>query len=93
MDESPERPKTESPLAVYQRLLAQNRDRLAYQRKWDWGLGYAKLAVGLLLVALMVWFLHELHGGWLLLIAVAALVMLVIAHEKVLTRIQELKAL
>ncbi|HEX4032116.1 MAG TPA: mismatch repair protein [Terracidiphilus sp.] len=93
MDEIPERPKIESPLAVYQRLLAQNRDQLAYQQKWDRRLGYAKLAIGLLLVALMVWFVHERHGGWLLLIPVAAFVVLAIAHEKVLTRIQELKVL
>jgi hypothetical protein len=92
MDEILERPKNESPLAAYQRLLAQNRDRLAYLQKWDWRLGYAKLAAGLLLVALMIRFLHEIHGGWLLLIPVAAFVVLAIAHEKVLTRIQETKS-
>lgn len=93
MDETPERPKTESPLAVYQRLLAKNQDRLAYQKKWDRRLGYAKLVVGLLEVALLVWFVHELHGAWLLLMPVATFVVLAVAHEKVLTRIKELRVL
>ncbi len=89
MDGTPESHKIESPLAAYQRLLAHNRRRLAHQQKWDWGLGYAKLAVGLLLVALMFWFVHELHGSWLLAIPVALFIALAIAHEKVLTRIKE----
>ena len=93
VDGTAERSKIESPLAVYQRLLAQNRDRLAYQQKWDWGLAYAKLATGLLLVALIVRFVYVLHGAWLMLIPVGAFVVLAIAHEKVITRIQQLKAL
>jgi len=93
VDESPEAADIESPLALYRRLLAQNRDQLAYLQKWDWGLGYAKLATMPLLAALMVRFVFELHGAWLMLIPVAAFIVLAIAHEKVLTRIQELKAL
>lgn len=93
MDETAESPEPESPLATYQRLLAKIQGQLDYQQKWDRRLGYAKLAVGLSLVALIVRFVHELHGGWLSLISLAALVVLAIAHEKVLRRIQELKAL
>lgn len=93
MDETPVRPKTESPLEVYKRLLAQNRDRLAHHQKWELRLVYGRAATLLLLVAFMAWFLHELHGAWLMLIPVAAFVVLAIAHEKVLTRIQDLKAL
>ena len=93
MDETSEKPEIESPLAIYQRSLARNQDQLAYQQKWDWGLGYSKLATVPLLAGLMVWFLHELHGAWLMLLPVAAFVVLAVAHEKVLTRIQELKAL
>lgn len=93
MDETQASPQIESPLATYRRLLVQNRNRLADRQKWDRRLGYAKLAIGLLEVALLVWFVHELHGAWLLLIPVAAFVVLAIAHEKVLTRIQEIKAL
>ncbi|MGH9342715.1 MAG: MutS-related protein, partial [Terriglobia bacterium] len=92
MDETPETPNTESPQAAYQRLLAQNRDQLAHQQKWDRRLGYAKLALALLAAVLMVRFVHELHGIWPLCVTVAAFVVLAIVHEKVLARIREIKA-
>ncbi len=92
MEQTPERPSFESPSTIYKRLLSENRDKLAYQKKWDRHLGYTKVTLGFLVVALMIRYLHELHGFWLLLIPVAAFVVLAIAHEKVLTRIQEIKA-
>ena len=92
MNETLERPKTGSPLEAYRRLLTRNWERLAYQQRWDRRLGYAKVAVGLLLLGLMIWYVHELHGSRLLLIPVAAFVVLAIAHDQVLRRIQEIKA-
>jgi hypothetical protein len=92
MEETPGRPSLESPSTVYKRLLNQNRDRLAYQQKWDRRLGYTKVAVAFLLLALMTRCLHELHGFWQLLLPVAALVVLAIVHERVLARIRETKA-
>jgi hypothetical protein len=93
MDETRDNPNADSPLAAYNRLLQQNRDRLALQQKWDKALGYAKVALGLLVAFLLVRFVHELHGIWPLLVAVAAFVVLAIVHEGVLARIREIKSI
>jgi MutS domain V len=82
----------ESPHATYSGLLQQNQGKLLVQQRWDTVLGIAKLAVGILTVVLVVWFLHELHGFRLLLIPVALFIVLAIVHERVLTRIRALKA-
>jgi hypothetical protein len=93
MEQTPERPSLESTSIIYRRLLSEYRDKSAYQQKWDRRLGYAKVTLAFLVVVLMIWYLHELHRFWLLLIPMGGLVALAIVHEKVLTRIQELKAL
>jgi membrane protein YdbS with pleckstrin-like domain len=87
MDETLDNSKIESPLEIYKKLLQQNRDRLVFQQKWDRYLEYAKVALGLLAVFLMVRFVHELHGIWPLLPAAAVFVVLAIVHEGVLARI------
>ncbi len=92
MEQTPERPRFESPSTIYKRFLSKNRDKLAYQQKWDRHLGYTKVTLAFTVVALMIWYLHELHRFWLLLIPVGALVALAIVHEKVLARIREIKA-
>lgn len=91
MDQTPERPNSESAQTAYERSLQQNRDALAYQQKWDRYLGYAKVALGILAAILLVRFVHRLHGIWPLLADVAAFLVLVAVHEKVLTRIREIK--
>jgi hypothetical protein len=91
MDQTPERPNSESARTAYQRFLEQNRDRLAYQQRWDRYLGYAKVALGILAAIFLIRFVHQLHGIWLLLVDIAAFLVLVIAHERVLTRIREIK--
>lgn len=93
MDEIPDNPKDESALAAYNRLLQQNRDRLAIQQKRDRYLGFAKLALSLLIVFFLLWFLHRLHGIWPFLVALAAFVVLAVVHERVLRQIREIKAL
>ena len=90
MDETMDNSKIESPLEIYTELLQQNRDRLGLQQKWDRQLGYAKVAVGLVAVFLLVRFVHELHGIWPLPIAAAVFVVLAIVHEGVLARIREI---
>jgi hypothetical protein len=91
MDGTLKNPSDESPLETYNRLLRQNRDRLALQQKWDKALGFAKVALGFLVVFLVLRFVHELHGLWQLLVAVAVFVVLAIAHERVLDRTREIK--
>lgn len=91
MDESPDDPKIKSPLAAYSRSLQQNRDRLAVQLKWDRYLGYAKVALALLIAFFLVWFLHKLHGIWPLLIALTAFVVFAIVHERVLKQTRDIK--
>ncbi len=93
MDGTLKNPRDESPLETYNRSLRQNRDRLALQQKWDKALGYAKVALGFLVVILVLRFLHELHGLWPLLVAVAVFVVLAIAHEKVLDWIREIESI
>jgi hypothetical protein len=93
MDGTLKNPRGESPLETYNRLLRQNRDRLALQQKWDKALGYAKVALGFLVVFLVLRFVHELHGLWPLLVVVAVFVVLAIVHEKVLERIREIKSI
>jgi hypothetical protein len=93
MDETLDNPKSESPLAVYKRLLQQNRDRLAVQQKWDRYLGYAKVALGLLMTFFLVWFLRRLYGIWPLLVALAVFIVLAILHERVLKQIRNIKAI
>ena len=93
MDETMDNSKIESPLEIYTELLQQNRDRLGLQQKWDRQLGYAKVAVGLVAVFLLVRFVHELHGIWPLPIAAAVFVVLAIVHEGVLARIRETKSI
>ena len=92
MDELLDYSETESPLTAYNRSLQHNRDRLAVQLKWDRYLGYAKVALGLLIVFFLAWFLHKLHGIWPLLTAMAAFVVLAIEHERRLQQIRDLKA-
>ncbi|HUN85288.1 MAG TPA: hypothetical protein VMU48_12970 [Terracidiphilus sp.] len=91
MDQTPDRQQSESPHIAYTRFLKQDRERLAAQQKWDRHLGYAKIALGILAAILLVRFVHQLHGIWPLLVDVAVFLVLVIAHERVLTRIREIK--
>jgi hypothetical protein len=94
MDEHLDNPTLETPPAAfqsYQRLLQQNRDRLAVQLRWHRYLGLAKVALGLFTAFFMVWYLHELHGIWPLPVAVGVFVVLAIMHEKVLKRIRDIK--
>lgn len=93
MEETLDSPKVESPLAAYNRLLQQNRDRLAFEQSWDKFLGYAKVALALLIAFLILRFVHELRGIWPLLAAAAVFVVLAIMHEGVLGRIREIKSI
>jgi MutS domain V len=92
MDETPEIPNIESPRIVYSRLLDQNRQKLANQKKWDSYLGYAKLALGLLAVVFAIRFLQTLHGIVIVLLPVVIFIVLAIVHERVLARIREINA-
>lgn len=81
-------PGEESPHSAYERCLQQKRTELLFQQRWDRLIGYAKLTLGALAVFFMVRFIQKLHGIWPLLCVVAAIVILTIAHEKVLTQIR-----
>ena len=93
MNETLDKSKIQSPLAAYTRLLQQNRDQLAVQQRWHSYLGYAKVALGLLMAFFLVWFLHKLHGIWPLFVVLAAFVVLAIVHEKVLKKIRGIKTI
>lgn len=93
IEEALDNPKVESPLAAYNRLLQQNRDRLALEQSRDKVLGYAKIALGLLAVFLLVRFVQELHGIWPLLVVAAVFVVLAVVHERVLARIRVIKSI
>ena len=83
----------QSPHAAYEHSLQQNESELAIQQRRHRFLGYSKLALGLLLAFLVVRYVHELHGAWSLGIAVAALVLLSIVHERVLKGIRRTNVL
>jgi len=83
----------ESPHGTYSRAVAQNREKLGSQQRWDKTLGIAKLAAGIFVIFLLVRFVHELHGFRLVLIPVVLFVVLAVVHERVLTRIRTLKSL
>src|SRR5579863_3024035 len=83
----------ESPYAAYQRSLQRFQAELSIQQRRHRLLGYAKLALGLLLAILIVRFVHELHGAWPLAIVAIALVLLSIVHERVLQQIQRTNVL
>jgi len=89
MDETLERANIESPLATYVALLQQHRDGLAIQQKQDKYLVYGKVALGLLAVSILVWYVHELHGVGMLLVSVSAIMVLAVVHQKVLRQIHE----
>jgi MutS domain V len=91
MNESLDNPKAESPRDAYTRRLRLNRERLEVQERWHRYLGYSKIAAGLFMAFFIVWFLHELHGIWPLFVALATFVVLAIVHEKVLTKIRDIK--
>ena len=93
MDRTLDHAKIESPLEIYRKLLQQNRDRLSLQQKWDRQLGYSKVALSLAAVYLLIRFVHQLHGIWPLLVAVAVFAVLAIIHESVLARIRESKSI
>lgn len=80
----------ESPHQIYSRLTQENKEKLTSQKRWDKGLGYAKLFLVLLAVFLMVRFVHELHGILPLLITIAVLAILAIVHARVLAQVQTL---
>ena len=86
-------PDAESPRAAYERSLQLKQAELSGQQRRDKSLGFAKLALGLVAVFLVVRFVHELHGIWPLLIVVAAFVVLIVAHERVLKLIQRIEVL
>lgn len=86
-------PDAESPRAAYERSLQEKHAELSVQQRRDRALGFAKLAVGLVAIFLVVRFVHELHGIWPLLIVVAAFVVLIVVHERVLKRIQRIEVL
>jgi MutS domain V len=86
-------PDAESPRAAYERSLQEKQAELSVQQRRDRALGFAKLAVGLVAVFLVVRFVHELHGIWPLVIVLAAFVVLIVVHERVLKRVQRIKVL
>jgi len=90
MDEAKQSPPAEPPHAAYARLQEQARTSLARLRQWDRRLGYAKIAVALLGVVLLIRFLHLLHGLWPLAAAAAGFAALAVVHERVLDSIRTL---
>jgi hypothetical protein len=86
-------PNTNLPHATYSQLLEAHRARLALRQKWDTRLGVAKVALGVLTIGLVVWFLYRLHGIWPAVAAAAVFVGLAILHERVLRAIKSLKAI
>ena len=86
-------PDADSPRAAYERSLLEKQAELSVEQRRDKSLGVAKVALGLAAVFLLVRFVHEQHGIWPLLIVVAAFVVLIVVHERVLKRVQRIKVL
>jgi hypothetical protein len=86
-------PDAELPRAAYERSLREKQAELSVQQRRDKSLGLAKLALGLAALFLVARFVHEQHGIWPLLIVVAAFVVLIFVHERVLKRTQRIKVL
>jgi len=93
MDEARETPNTEPPRGAYTRLREETQTRLARLQQWDRRLGYAKIAVALLAVVLLIRFLHLLHGVWPLAAAAAVFAALAVVHERVLASIRTLTSI
>ncbi len=93
MDATQDIPDLKLPHATYNRLLEEQRARLALRQKWDLRLGVAKVVLGVLAICLVARFLYKLHGIWPVLVVAGVFVVLAIVHERVLRAIQSLKAI
>ncbi|MGA8159654.1 MAG: mismatch repair protein [Acidobacteriaceae bacterium] len=81
----------ESPAAIYRRCLADNHLLLSREQRRHHWLGYAKITDFLLGVALAVFTLTAQSHALLLLIPVAIFIVLLVAHDRVLRRLQKLE--
>ena len=93
MDTMQETFAPDSPHQIYLRLVQQNKEKLAAQKRWDRALGYANLSLVLLAIFFMVRFVQQLHGILPVLITIAAIVILAAVHARVQAQVQTLSGI
>jgi hypothetical protein len=76
---------------TYRRLLAERKMLFAALDRRGRQLGWGKITLAAVELAIGLWFLSVRHGGWLLAIPLAAFVILAIWHELVLRKVQRMR--
>jgi hypothetical protein len=88
-----EKTEPESPLDFSLRMLRQNRALLAIQKKRDLRFVWSKMAAGVCVLLALVGLLTNFRLAWFLPPAVVLLIVLAVAHERVLDEVRRLKSL